>query len=297
MTISRALFATAMAVAALGSPAAAQKGPTAAELLRLAQEYLTTYAPRVSGVTLEEQYTMTEVSSGHMLTPVRLSSDLVLLNLGGRVIALRDPFAVDSQPLRAKEPRITTLLAKPTPAAWDQAQAYVNESMVHFPLDLIVKLNEPTLALHAVAPANESRLTYKIDGRKKLDGVETVALRFDEPKNLKASYIFPTGGNALASGRLWIDPSTGRIHRTDLSLQSSIETARISVTYARDPSLDLWLPTTMYDDYGTSEPTGGVNVMGVGSYNARRAFECRATYSNARLTPIELTVASAPHLR
>ena len=291
MTISRALFTTAMAVAALGAPAAAQKGPTAADLLRLANEYLTAYAPRVSGVTLEEQYTMTDVSSGKMLVPVRLSSDVVLLNLAGKVIALRDPFAIDNAPVRAREPRITTLLARPTLAAWEQAQAYVNESMLHFPLDLIVKLNEPTLALHAVAPVNQPRLTYKIDGRKKLDGVETVGLRFDEPKNPQAAYIFPTHGKAAASGRLWVDPSNGRIHRTDLSLQSAIETARISVTYARDPTLDLWLPTTMYDDYGTSEPTGGVSNMGVGAYNARRSFECRATYSNVRFTPIELTVA------
>ena len=229
---------------------------------------------------------MTDVSSGHMLTPVRLSSDVVLLNLAGRVIALRDPFAIDSQPVRAREPRITTLLAKPTLAAWEQAQAFVRESMLHFPLDLIVKLNEPTLALHAISSANQSRLAYKVDGRKKLDAVDTVGLRFDERKNEQASYIFPTQGNALASGRLWVDPATGRVHRTELSLQSSTETARISVSYTRDPSLDLWLPTEMYDDYSLAEPTGGMN-----NTNARRSFQNRAAYSNARLTPIELTVA------
>jgi hypothetical protein len=158
--------------------------------------------------------------------------------------------------------------------------------MLHFPLDLIVKLNEPTLALHAVSSVSQSCLTYRIDGRKKVDGVETVGLRFEEPKNQQASYIFPTQGNALASGRLWVDPATGRVHRTELSLQSSTETARISVSYARDPSLDLWLPTEMYDDYSLAEPTAGMN-----NPNTRRSFQNRATYSKPRLTPIELTVA------
>lgn len=100
--------------------------------------------------------------------------------------------------------------------------------------------------------------------------------------------ILNTPGNAAASGRLWIDGATGSIHQTELSLESSTETGRIVVTYARDPSLDLWLPATMFDDYGISQGTGGISNMGAGGYNSRQAFGCRATYSNPRLTPIDL---------
>lgn len=291
MTIFRAVATVLVGIAALGAPAAAQKGPALADVLRAGTEYLAAYAPRVSGVTLEEAYTMLDVSGGRVAGMRRLTSDVVLLNLAGKVIALRDSFAIDDNPLREREPRITALLVKPTSAAWTQAQAYAAESFRHFQADLIATLNEPTLALQFIAPENQSRVSYKIDGRKRLGGVEVVGLRFQEPKTENPSYIIKTRGNAAASGRLWIDASSGRIHQTELSLQSPTEFARIAVTYARDPSLDLWLPTSMIDAYEMSERTGGLSNMGAGGYNSRQSFDCRASYSNPRLTPIELAVA------
>ena len=265
---------------------------TATDLIHVAAGYLATYGSKVSGVTLEETYTITDVSSGRMTTPQRLSSDVVLLNLAGKLIALRDVFAIDNNPLRERQPRITALLREPTEAAWQQAQEYATESYRHMRADLIMRLNEPTLALQFLTPENQPKVTFKLDGRKKFDGIETLGLRFEEAKNRDSSYVIKTRGNAFASGRLWIDPATGRIHQTELWLQSGSETARITVTYARHATLDLWLPSSMLDDYQTSESTGEFrNNMGAGGYSARQAFECRALYSNARYTPIELSVS------
>lgn len=279
-------------IAALGTPTAAQKEPAAADVLRAATEYLATYATRVSGVSLEEAYTMLDVTGGRIATTRRVHSDVILLNLAGKVIALRDAFSLDDNPLRERTPRITSLLAKPSQAAWDQAQAYASESVRHFQDDLIVRLNEPTLALQFIAPENQLKVAYKIDGKKKIGGVKVVGLRFQEPKNREADYIIKTRGKAAGSGRLWIDPATGRIHRTELSMQSGSEFARIAVDYARDPTLDLWLPASMVDAYEISEVVGSsMSNTGAGSPGiARRSFDCRASYSNPHLTPIEMTV-------
>lgn len=285
MTIRRAvaiILAGAAPLAALAA-APAQKDPPVADLLRAGGEYLATYALKISGVTLEEEYTLLDVSGGRMSTAQRLNSDVVLLNLSGRVLALRDAYAIDSNPLKQRQPRITALLVKPTAAAWEQAEAYAGESFRYLQDDLIAKSNDPTLALQFVAPANQARVTYKIDGRKRMDGVEVLGLRFQEPKTQDASYIIATPGKAAASGRLWVDPATGRILRTELSLQSETESARIDVLYGRDPALDLWFPKQMVDLYDIREPTGS------NSYRTR-SFQGRADYSKPRLTPIELTV-------
>jgi hypothetical protein len=124
MTFFRAVATVLVGIAALGAPVAAQKGPVLADVLRAGTEYLAAYAPRISGVSLEEAYTMLDVSGGRVGGTWRLTSDVVLLNLAGKVIALRDPFAIDNNALRPREPRITALLIKPTAAAWEQAQAF-----------------------------------------------------------------------------------------------------------------------------------------------------------------------------
>ena len=75
-------------------------------------------------------------------------------------------------------------------------------------------------------------------------------------------------------------------------MQSDSEFARIAVDYARDSTLDLLLPVAMVDTYEISERVGtGISNMGAGSPGvARRSFDCRAAYSNPRLTPIDLSV-------
>lgn len=184
------------------------------------------------------------------------------------------------------------VLAQPSEAAWARAQAYAAESARFFEDDLILRLNQPTHALGFVAPENQARVTYKVDGRRKIGGIETVVLKFQEMKVKPPVYILDTPGKAIASGKLWIDPATGRIHRTELSRQSDSESAHIIVDYAPSAALDLWLPSSMVDTYEVTERVGpGISSPGGSAPGlARRSFDCRATYPNARLTPIDMRV-------
>lgn len=288
----RSLAALFAACTLLPATLAAQKETTAADVLRAVAGYITTHASSVSGVTLREEYTLLDVSGGRVLNTRRISSDVVLLDANGHLVALRDPFAVDENALRERTPRITTLLAKPSQVAWEQAQAYASESLRYFVDGLIVRLNDPTLALRFASPENQARSTFKLEGRKKIQGVDTVGLAFQETKVSQPGYILETPGNASARGKLWVEPATGRILRTELSLQSDTESARITVDYKRDPDLDAWLPASMVDTYEVSERVGtGMSNMGAGSPGiARRSFDCRATYSKVSHTPIQLKV-------
>jgi hypothetical protein len=292
--MKRASLLLTLAASLLGAAATAPQEAAPAEVLRATAQYVSTYAARISGVTLQEEYTLLDVSGGRVVSTQRISSDVVLIDVNGRPTALRDPFAVDGNALRQRTPRITSLLSKPTQAAWDKAQEYASESLRYFRDEIIVRLNDPTLALWFVEPDNQRRATFKLDGKKKIEGIDTVGLAFQETKITTPSpgYVLTTPGRALARGRLWVEPATGRVLRTELSMQSNTETARVTVDYRRDAELDAFLPSAMVDTYEVSERTGAsMSNMGAGSPGiARRSFECRATYAKVSHTPIDLRV-------
>jgi hypothetical protein len=291
--------ATAIAGCVLLIPLNAQSPPDVPELLRLAAAYHATYAVRVSGVTLEERYQLIDVSGGKMRNTVAISSDLVLVNLNNQITALRDPYAIDARPVRKREPRITALLAAPaTPTMrdWIAASDFPAESSVYFQLDVILKVSEPTTALQFASAEHQPKLTFKIDGQKKMNGVQVAALRFDETQGPDTTYLLKTRTNARASGRIWVDVTTGAVHQTELWAESPGESANVTVKYAPNDKLGLILPTETSETYEERAGASGPRVRGRGTAGydpslaaSRLEFQARAYYSKATHTPIDLT--------
>ena len=280
--VSVAVFAV---VAALPPSLAAMQQPSADDLLKAARAYLASYAPKVSGAVLDERYTLTLLAGGRMETPNRISSDLVLINVGGTLVSLRDAYSVGGAKIREPQPRIPALLAEPTQAKWEQVQAIARESFKHFLAESVVRFNDPMLALRFVTLADTSKFTYSIEGKKKLNGVETIGVRFSENRSEGTKYVLNTRGNASVSGRFWIDPATGAIHQTDISIDSKIEASRVTVSYAPAKGFDVLLPSKTVETYEEREGTGD----GIGSSGAMIKLEANASYVNPRHMPIDLS--------
>jgi len=279
-------------VSALAAPSAAQ-GPSAEELLAAGRSYLATYLPRVSGTLLDERYTVMDVAGGRMQIPERIGSDIILLNFNGTAMALRDAYAVGGAKTREAGPRLSELLSEPTQARWDLALTYDDESKRHFLAETIMRLNDHMLALRFMSPPAPSAFQYTVDGRQKLNGVETIGLRFAEARGIDVKYVLDTRGNAAVSGRFWIDPATGAVHKTELWADSKTEVARVTVSYAPDPRLELLLPSKTVETYEERPLPGGPREMGKGAgANSSRGgfhrFEANATYSNPRYSPVDL---------
>lgn len=83
-------------------------------------------------------------------------------------------------------------------------------------LDIVLKVNEPTMALQFISSTYQPNFKYKLDGQKKMNEVAVVGVRFEEPSLQDHQYVLNTRSNARATGRLWIDPLTGAIHQTEL---------------------------------------------------------------------------------
>jgi hypothetical protein len=295
-TVMALAFASAAAVSA---PVTAQTPPALADLLRLAAAYHATYATRVSGTSLEEKYQLIDVSGGAMRNTVAVSSDVVLVNLNNQITALRDPYAVDDRAVRKREPRITALLAAPaTPTMrdWIVASDFPSESTVYFQLDVILKVSEPTTALQFISTEHQPKLAFKLDGQKKMNGVQVAALRFDETQVAERTYLLKTRGNARASGRIWVDVASGAVHQTELWAQSPGESANVTVKYGLHSALNLLLPTETSETYQERAGASGPRVMGKGATGFEPStaasvmeIQTRAYYSKATHTPIDLT--------
>lgn len=280
-----------------GLTLAASQQPTLEEILGRAGEYHATYVERLSGVSLNEEAQVLDVTGGKARGVIRISSDVVFVNLQKQVLALRDPYAVDTQALRPRTPRITALIAAPaTPTSrdWDLAASYPAQGSIHFILDLQVRVNEPTTALQFISPTYQPSMKYRLDGRKKINDVETVGVRFEEPTGQDQVHVLGTRSNARATGRFWVDPLTGAIHQTELWVDSKLENAVVSVKYAVHPTLGLLLPTDMTETYEEREGGGGPRQMGSGadprgSVPRRVSVQSRSVYSQATFSPIDLT--------
>ncbi len=267
------------------------------DVLARAAEYHTTYLQKVSGVAFDEQTQLLDVTGGKTRGVIRISSDVVLVGLQGQLIALRDPYAVDTQPLRPKGSRISALLgapATPTIKDWELATSYPPQGSVHFILDVQLKVNEPTSALQFISAALQPKMKYRLDGQKKMNDVQVVGVRFEEPTSQEQVHVLGTRSNARATGRFWIDPETGAIHQTELWVDSKWENAIVSVKYAPHRELGLLLPTEMNDSYDQREGGGGPRQMGSGanpsgSVASKVSVQSRSNYSKATLAVIDLT--------
>jgi hypothetical protein len=288
MTRGIAVVAVTCALAPGGSPPQAAT-PALADLLRLGAQYLETYTARVSGVTLEEQFVLIEVSGTQMRVPQRIASDVVFVKIHfqEQVVGLRDPFSIDTKAVRERQPRITRVLAEPTLANWEVAQGYAREHAILLLANVVLWFSDPALAVRFIAGPNQPRLTYTLEGRKRMNGVQVLGIGFKERQAPGTTYLLDKPGNPVSSGRFWIDPATGAIHGTELWVQSETDTARIQVTYAPDKTLDLLLPREAIHTFETRERGSGGSP--IGPRGTKLAFEASARYSNPRYTPIDLS--------
>ena len=272
----------------------AEQAPGLPDLLKLAGDYHADYVNRISGVTLEENYQLIDVTGGKMQAATRIASDVVFVNLNGGVAALRDAFAVDTKALRERTPRITALLATPTASTkdWETVIQFPVQGAVYFALDLILKVNEPTFALRFISHGLQGDLKYSLDGRKKLNGVGTAGIRFEEPAAQDKKYLTGSRGNARASGRIWVDVATGAVHLTELWLDSKADTANITVKYAPNPAVNLILPTETTETYEEREAATGPRDFNRGAQQGRGgnriSFQASAKYSKPTYSPIDL---------
>ncbi len=97
------------------------------------------------------------------------------------------------------------------------------------------------LGMMLLHPEVRERFTFKHDGDESIAGRYVERLTYRE--TVRPTIIKTTRGKDLAlTGRMWIEPTTGVVVKTEMIAADPIVRAQVTVTFRRDGELGLWVP-------------------------------------------------------
>ena len=226
------------------------------DVLRRAGDYVTRYHLAMESVIAEERYTQT--LKVHVNGPAQTQTRVLLsdfLLVSGQFhetpwMAFRDVLEVDGAPVRDRDDRMQRLFTLGGDAV-ERAMA-INRESARYNLGTIVRtINTPIVALDFLVPETQPRFKFSRTGVRRIANGEVWDISFkerDRPTIIKT----PLGKDVAARGSFAIDPVDGRVVETALEL---LGIARITVTYAIDPRLQIAVPVQMTEAYDTETET------------------------------------------
>jgi hypothetical protein len=251
--------ATVAACCAVPLPGLAREDERTA--LTRVREYVARYQDDLVRVVSDERYVQSALRVSRVL-----DSEFAWVTIPsvGETIGVREVLRVDGRRVAA-EPRLRRLLEARADAFPDIA-AILAESATHNVGDVQRNINFPTFALAYLRGADDGGVRWRVEGTS-----GGLVLRFEERG--RATVIrSPDGTRTPARGSFLVDPATGRIFRSSLTVpittNGSKREYRVDVDFGEDERLALWVPVRMSERATT--PDGVVELA------------CEATYTNYR---------------
>lgn len=249
-----------------GAPAAAQSAPDAIASVRaFAQQYQREAPSLVAFEEYVQDATDRRGIAEHQVT----TAELVMVRLQGAAswVTFRDVLTVNKRPVRDREERLLKLLQSPEPNALTQARKIAQES-ARFNLGRITRtMNVPDMALEYLQPGHGARIRFETLRNETIEGRSVVVLRFSE---LAGPSIVRNmaGADLLARGRVWAEPDSGAIVRTELLVEDRVSKGTCTVEFRIDPRLGIRVPIKMTERYGMT----GETIDAVARYSDFRRF-------------------------
>ena len=263
--------------------------------MRRAHEFVVEYEDDLSMVVAQEHYEQQVLNQEGGLEEQRvLVSDYRVTQLLPHEFwfGVREVLEVDGAVVRERTTRpLRALRLSPGEDASERFRRIAEDNARFNIGDVVRTFNEPTFVLSFLHPRNRDRIRFVELGADRVGELSTWVVGYREIRVDGTSFIeTQDGDNLLTRGRFWIDPTNGRVVRSELIAgDARVErTARITVDYRLFPTLNLWLPAQMREVYEATDSTRlPTTITGT------------ATYSNYRvLSPAvaSMTVAWDPSL-
>jgi hypothetical protein len=258
-------------------PAFQQDSTALSDVMLRVHGYVVGYEKDLSGVMSEERWVQRIVArDGQIVAERTLRSDYLVFQLPPDEdwFTFRDVFEVDGQPVADREQRFRELFTRGPSSAVEQAMKIAAENARYNLGDVYRTINVPTFVLTVLRPMNRARFVFEKVGEESIDGTSTWIVSYKEIK--KPTFIKSETGKALMSqGRLWVDPSNGRVVKTELvvgGVRSVRDRATIVVTYGPQADLGIWVPIEMTELYDKPSKPKAERVAGSAIYsNFRRS--------------------------
>ncbi len=240
-------------------------------LLARLSEYLAAYVRGVQNVVAEEDYTQRATRRDGSREGRRVRSDLLLVRTNADTgwTQYRDAFEVDGQPVRDREQRVQKLFLENPAMASRLAEQISNESARYNVGTLTRTINTPLLALAYLMPARINGLSFRREGEETVEGIRAARLEFEEKGRPTLVHPVTGPGDVPANGTFWVDPASGRILMTRITVLAGRNQMTTTVVYKPSVRLGLWLPAQM--DERSSQPSE--EVEGRALYSNYRSFK------------------------
>ena len=296
----------ALVIAVTVATPQAQQSPSLADVLQRAGAYVQELERKMSGVVAEENYTQQVQSvvatpnsaASRRVERRQLKSDLLLMRPDGGVswVQFRDVFEVDGRPVRDRSERLTALFLNPD-ATTLQRVASIRRESARYNIGRVERtMNVPVVPLSVLNPDLQPRFTFSVASRATSirvprppgaeptfqASVEVWIVEFQERRGPTLIRLHPTGDNIFSRGRLWIEPTTGRLMMAEMVTQNRLVRAQLNVTFEYLPQLDYIVPIEMTERYKHErEPA---ETTGTATYSNFRQFQVQV---DEKLTPIQ----------
>ena len=250
---------------------AAQPGPG---LLERVQAFAERYQREAPSLVVEEHYLQNVSYARGRPLHRDMTSELVMVRLpeSPRWVMLRDVLVVDRRPIRDREERLLKLLQSPQTDAFALATALARES-ARFNLGSITRTtNVPDVAIEYLLPKHTARMQFEAPRTVTLDGTTVAMFRFREARG-PSIVRDPSGADVLAEGRVWVEPASAEIVRTELIVRHRHSTGRNTVDFRVDPRLAIRVPVKMTERYVIR----GESIEAVATYSNFRTFTVATT--------------------
>jgi hypothetical protein len=240
-------------------------------LLARLSEYIGAYVRDFRNVVAEEEYRQDVFSSNGLRGRRRLRADLLLVksNADTGWTQYRDVFEVDGQPVRDREQRVQKLFLDNPATASRLAEQISNESARFNAGALARTINTPLLPLAYLMPTRIRGLSFRRDGEETVEMIKAARLTFEEKGRPTLVHPERGAGDAPATGTFWVDPATGRVLKTSLTVTAGSNQMTTTVVYKPSARLGLWLPAQM-DEHSLA---AGEDVEGRAVYSNFRSFK------------------------
>ena len=227
--------------AALLASATVTAQPAVSDLIDRGSRYVQSYEVSFFVLAMDEEYVQ------WLERPTNPGSNLSRTNPGGGMVAPHH----DSRQMTGRlsyEDRLVRLFKSGNPDAFDLA-TQIHETAKKNDIGNVKRtINIPMLGMMLLHPQVRERFTFKHEGDESLQGryVERVAYR----ETMRPTLIKTTRGKDLAlTGRMWIEPTTGVVVKTEMIAADPIVRAQVTVTFRRDQELAVWVPEKMEEYY------------------------------------------------
>jgi hypothetical protein len=252
-----------------------------AEVMRRAHAYVTLYEDHELGTVMAcERYLQWRVGADDNIKGERtLLSDYVLLQLPDEDwIAVRDVYEVDGAMVADRAGRLRKLFSEPREEWGRRAMRMAKDSALFNLGERYYRtVNLPTFALRVLRPANRKRIVFDKAGEEQVEDTTTWVVAYREAKGPTFSAT-AAGADIPAHGRFWIEPDTGVILRSEMTLGGTPRLsarATITVTYRLEPTLGFRVPIEMRERYDDPRRKRDDVVIAVATYSDFRRFDWR----------------------